>query len=426
MRVGPIALSLVAVALVASGSALAQDTVESCIRCHRVIDEERYSDPVREYESDVHAAFGFGCVACHGGNGRALGPAAKDRSMGYIGIPARQEVPELCGRCHSDGRFMRRFDPSFRVDQVSEYRTSVHGQRLFELGDPNVAICTSCHTAHSIRPPSDPRSPTHPLEISETCGGCHGDPDYMAEYDIPTDQLDRYHESVHYEMLTEGGDLSAPTCNDCHGNHGAAPPEVEWIGRVCGTCHAAEDELFESSAHPDAFARLGKPGCAGCHGNHAIERAGDALLGLDEGSVCGECHVRDEPEGEATLVMRALIDSLKREMHGADSLLVAAEHAGMEVSNAQFELEDARSALVRARTITHAASADSVRNHVEKGLEVAWAGIESGRGAFGELRFRRLGLAVSSLIIVVLIGAIVIKIRERKPTSNEGETDDRG
>ncbi len=45
----------------------------------------------------------------------------------------------------------------------------------------------------------------------------------MKPYKIPTDQLDKYQQSVHYEMLTKRADLASPTCSSCHGSHGAAP-----------------------------------------------------------------------------------------------------------------------------------------------------------------------------------------------------------
>jgi hypothetical protein len=400
----------------------------SCFRCHQIIDDRRFSDPVREYVGDIHFEKGLGCVVCHGGDSTILDRRrAKDRTKGYIGVPDRRDIPQVCGRCHSDARFMRRYNPSLRVDQVAEYATSVHGQRLFELGDGQVATCTSCHTAHSIRPPSDPTSSVHPLRVAETCGECHADTTYMASYDIPHDQLSEYRSSVHWKAMDEGGDLSAPTCNDCHGNHGAAPPEVEWIGNVCGQCHTAQQALFEGSRHPVAFMRLGKPGCAGCHDNHAVRQTSDEMLGTGHGSVCGECHDADDPEGKAANGMREIIERLKVERARADSLLAHAEEAGLEVSQAHFELEDATNAIVRARASTHSASVDSVKARVDEGLEVTSRAWQRGKGAFRDLRIRRIGLAVSSLIIVVLIAGIVMKIHEvearRRPDDDSRESD---
>ena len=418
LRRGVPAVLTLACALVAcpSGAAAQGQVLEqqnSCFRCHRVIDERRFSDPVREYVRDVHFEEGLGCVVCHGGDSTVLDRRrAKDRTKGYIGTPNRQDIPQLCGRCHSDARFMKRYNPSLRIDQAAEYATSVHGQRLFELGDDHVATCTSCHTAHSIRPPSDPSSSVHPLRVAETCGNCHADTTYMSGYDIPQDQLSEYRTSVHWKAMDEDGDLSAPTCNDCHGNHGAAPPEVEWIGSVCGQCHVVQQDLFESSSHPASFIQLGKPGCVGCHDNHGIHETSDEMLGTGSRSVCIECHEPDDPEGEAAAGMRAMIEQLKVQRARSDSMLERAEDAGLEVSQARFELEDATNAIVLARASTHSASVDSVRARVEEGLAITSKAWERGEGAFRDLRVRRIGLAVSSLIILVLIAGIVLKIRD--------------
>jgi len=41
---------------------------------------------------------------------------------------------------------------------------------------------------------------------------------------IPTNQFAEYRTSVHWEAMSKRGDLSAPSCASCHGNHGAKPP----------------------------------------------------------------------------------------------------------------------------------------------------------------------------------------------------------
>ena len=62
---------------------------ESCSTCHLEIGDERLARPVRAYADDIHRAKGFGCVACHGGDGNAAGMVAMDPSKGYIGKPER-------------------------------------------------------------------------------------------------------------------------------------------------------------------------------------------------------------------------------------------------------------------------------------------------------------------------------------------------
>ncbi|HXV86755.1 MAG TPA: cytochrome c3 family protein, partial [Gemmatimonadales bacterium] len=281
------------------------DSGGSCVACHGSLPaDDRLGAPARMYVGDIHAERGFGCVACHGGDAAAPGFEAMDPARGFVGRPRGRTLLESCGRCHSSAEFMRRYNPSLRVDQVAEYRTSVHGQRLLQNRDTSVATCSSCHTPHRIRPPSDPNSSVHPLRVTATCGACHADAERMRPYGIRTDQRERYEQSIHWRTVSEAGDLSAPVCNDCHGNHGAAPPGVSWVGNVCGQCHSTMAERFRASRHAQTFAMLGVPGCATCHSNHDIQEATVHLLGLDSGAVCAGCHTAEDPGGVVAAGMR--------------------------------------------------------------------------------------------------------------------------
>ncbi len=131
-RIGAFGLMLAA-SLASPNPALAQQGSDSCISCHEML-AGRLGEPVATFSEGVHAAAGFGCVACHGGDPTVQGPEAMDEAKGYIGRPSPAQVPEICGRCHSDAGFMRQYNPGLRVDQVAEYVTSVHGQRLLGAG----------------------------------------------------------------------------------------------------------------------------------------------------------------------------------------------------------------------------------------------------------------------------------------------------
>ena len=385
---------------------------ESCSACHLEIGDDRLAAPVKAYADDIHRAKGFGCVACHGGDANAAGLEAMDPAKGYIGKPARAQIPQLCGRCHADARFMKRYNPSLRVDQVTEYAASAHGRKLLAQNDPKVATCVSCHPAHAIRPPSDPASSVHPLRVAQTCATCHGNAAYMTGRSLPTNQLQQYTQSVHWLAMSEKGDLSAPTCNDCHGNHGAAPPGVSWVGNVCGQCHTVMSELYAKSVHATAFPRMGVPGCAACHDNHAIKRAAVTMVGLAQETVCANCHSKDDVGGKAAAEMRGVLDALGAEHARAAATLARAEHAGMEVSQARVDLIGANDALVKARVAVHAASVSAVKKEADVGLGIAAKAYERGLRALEELKFRRQGLGVSLVIILALIAGLILKIRQ--------------
>jgi len=403
---------------------------DSCSTCHLEIGDDRLAAPVKAFAEDIHRAKGLGCVACHGGDPKEAGMEAMDPARGYIGVPKRAQMAQVCGRCHSDAEFMRQYNPSLRVDQVTEYASSVHGRRLRQTGDEKVAVCASCHPAHSIRPASDPKSSVHPLRVADTCGRCHADAQYMKGRRIPTNQVQEYKRSVHWRTMSAQGDLSAPTCNDCHGNHGAAPPGVSWVGNVCGQCHTVMADLFKASPHAKILVDLGSPGCATCHDNHAVAAAGDELLGADAGTACSACHAADDKGGQAATGMRARIDALRAALERARAALTTAEHSGMEVSQAQFDLNAAGDALVKARAAVHAFSVPAVERETAPGLAVADKALARARRAMEELRFRRTGLGVSLIVILALIVGVVLKIRqiEARPASRaaagyRGETD---
>ena len=336
-----------------------------------------------------------------------------DPAKGFIGKPRREQIPQLCGRCHSDAQFMKQYNPALRVDQVAEYATSVHGRRLRELGDPKVAVCVSCHPAHSIRPPSDPQSTVHPLHVAETCGRCHADAKYMAELQDP----DRSAREVQDERSRQGdGGQGRPGGADVQRlprqPRRPSPPGIAWVGNVCGQCHSVTADLFKKSVHAKAFAEMGSPGCATCHENHAIKDAGDAMLGLGDKAVCATCHSADDKGGKSAAEMRALVDSLAAATDRAPLVLDKAERAGLEVSQGQFDLSGAREGLVKARTAVHAFAVGAVTQEVQPGLAIAEKATARGARALEDLRLRKAGLGVSLVIIVALMAGLVVKIRE--------------
>jgi predicted CXXCH cytochrome family protein len=171
-------------------------------------------------------------------------------------------------------------------------------------------------------------------------------------------------------------------------------------------------ELFAKSLHAKVFTQMGAPGCVTCHDNHEIKEAGDEMLGLGEGAVCAACHSADDKGGKGAAGMRAFIDSLRGESERAGAILLQAEHAGMEVSQAQFDLKGATDALVKARAAVHAFTLEAVKREVDAGLTISTKAYARGVRALEELQFRRKGLAVSVVIILALIVGLVLKIRQ--------------
>jgi hypothetical protein len=343
----------------------------SCVQCHgnlEWIQNKAWAQMVQDFTNDVHFAAGLSCEDCHGGNPDpklAEDPfGAMDKAFKpnpYRGKPKRTDIPDFCGRCHADADYMKRFKPDERVDQLKEYWTSQHG-KLLRTGDTNVATCVDCHGTHTIRSPSDPQSSVYPTAVAETCSSCHSNPKHMAGYKtrtgapLPIDQYAKWRQSVHARAMFDKDDLTAPTCNDCHGNHGAVPPQLTSIVFVCGNCHGREAGLFRASAKHKGFEEhnrsylplMGKGGCAECHeppspsatitnitefsecitchGNHAVISPAVTMLGPLPDTPCAYCHEGGQLAGGPTEPAQ-LIQQYRSEKQ---MLLQKAAAAGLE------------------------------------------------------------------------------------------------
>ena len=415
----------VLVLLAGASSARAQSppkappAVNGCIECHTVLDDPRITPPARLFADDVHAKAGFTCVFCHGGDARQeYQEDAHDPKKGFIGKPRPEQIPQICGKCHSDPALMKQYDPSQRVDQLSEYLSSGHGKALAN-GDTTVAQCASCHGAHGIQPVKDSRSPVSPTRVAQTCNHCHGNRALMAAHKLPSDPYEKWSRSVHYRERVEKGDLSAPTCNSCHGNHGAAPPQVGSVVNVCGTCHVTFAEQFKLSPHWEAFKDLGLPGCVTCHENHEIVKPSEAFLAEGDQSKCSSCHETGSAGASAAAAMRADLVGLDGEIQRASRLVDRAAEAGMEVSKVRFDLVSASNALTKARSEVHLFRPSAVHVAVAEGLAVARKAAAGGEDRLKERDYRRRGLFVSLGLILLTIAALIVKIREGGRGSRE-------
>ena len=411
-------LKLLLIILFAASLGLSAEVKDSCLACHAAMDDAKLAGPAKSFDADVHHQAGLTCADCHGGNPNDDSMDAMSRAKGFRGAPKKAQIPEFCGRCHSDAAFMRRFNPKLRTDQLSEYGTSVHGKRL-KQGDTNVAACVDCHGVHNILPVSDTRAPVYPANVANTCSRCHSNSALMASYKIPTDQVEHYRKSVHAQMI-EQGDTSAPTCTTCHGNHGATPPGVGSVAAVCGTCHVFFAQLFQKSPHAAAFAKMGLPDCVQCHSNHEIVKPTDEFVGVGKNAVCVTCHAEGDKGFAAAKSMSDALAELRTSQQHADKLLTTAERSGMEVSAARLQLSASHEALVKARVNVHTFDAGEVKKQVNLGMDVSAKAYQAGIAALRERDLRRKGLGLSLVFIALTIAGLYLKIRQIEASTVTG------
>jgi hypothetical protein len=376
-----------------------------------------------EFRACVHEDV-LSCVDCHKGDPAAVGDKEKAHAAasGFVGRFPRETVPALCGGCHSDPLRMHAY--GVPTDQLEHYRTSAHGKALFGENDLAVAVCTDCHGTHRILRAADPRAPTAPANQPATCGKCHSDAALMGGRGLPSDTVDRFRNSVHGRALLEENLRGAPSCSDCHGSHGAAPPGAQDTVQACGNCHEATAEHYRKSphyasadmscesCHPDGKGpEYARKACATCHGAHDIAPAQPSLYEGDEVGRCGHCHREGGAPAELARAIREGGERLQSALEGSLREIADAKRQGVHLENERLYLRDSERALVSVRPLAHSLDAEAVRAHLEQGLKRQERSHEDIAKKRVVLRDRRLLTTALAAILLLLAGLLRAKLR---------------
>jgi formate dehydrogenase gamma subunit len=237
------------------------------------------------------------CKTCHTINGDMTTALPPDNPKSTIN---RSNIAETCGQCHGDKSVMQGSGITDRP--FLAYRESVHAKALAN-GNLNAAVCTDCHTSHSVLPASIGESSIAKANIPATCGKCHGR------------ESAEFISSVHGQALVRGVSRS-PSCTDCHGIHEIQAPRAQpgsaqstaLATDSCSGCHegvvltrefgvsAGRVASYKDSYHGLA-SRLGSKtvaNCASCHGVHNILPSSDPRSMINPNSLtqtCSQCHI---------------------------------------------------------------------------------------------------------------------------------------
>jgi len=352
-----------------------------------------------QFETSPHAREQVSCVSCHGGDDRSLAQGVAHGS-GFRGRPARAAIPALCASCHASETRMRAYN--LPVDQFALYQTSGHGVRLAR-GDTRVAVCSDCHGAHDILAPADPGSRVFPANIPRTCGRCHGDSTVVT----PAKAVyAAYSRSVHAQALLDRGNLRAPTCVSCHGVHGAAPPALGDVDKVCGQCHTAERRYLSAGEHRPGD--RGGPECSTCHGAHEISAARPERLPES----CVECHGKDSPQGALGQKVWSEYHAAAQKVEEAAAAATRAEGVPINTDDYRARLEEARTYLREALPAAHSVREDLVAGFTTRALSVAHEVQSELEHKLGELKVWRLLLILFWFYLLLTI-LILLRFQKR-------------
>lgn len=327
-----------------------------CPDCHRGLDPGRMPHakaikpvdcrgchPVAGFEKSIHAAF-VQCSACHGTH--EIQPAGDPKSaVSKTGVSAtcgqchgdelkkltasahggvlkskeslspncvrchgahnvlpvdKKTVATLCLKCHLENSEIKK-QVGYSAAFMAGYQKSVHGKALAS-GNLKAATCSDCHGSHDPKKASNPSSAVNKQNIAQTCSHCHSEVTAV------------YQESIH-GVATRKGNMDAPTCTSCHGEHEILAPKDPQSRvaprnvsiQVCADCHnsvqlsqkygmpSQQFNSFQDSYHGLA-ARAGSvevANCASCHGFHNIKPSSDPRSTVNKANLavtCGRCH----------------------------------------------------------------------------------------------------------------------------------------
>ena len=243
-----------------------------CVACHTDVTETPHPEGLKkvdcaichETEAKVYAASLHGqvlakgdplapsCADCHGKHDILGRDNAKSRTNPI-------HIPETCGGCHAENAPVARSRNIQQHNILQRYDESIHGEGLHKKGLTVTAVCTNCHTSHSVLPHTDPKSSISRTNIVGTCTQCHS-------------LIEQVHRKVIEGELWEKDPSKIPVCIDCHQPHAVRKVYYdEGISdKDCMVCHAAAvkgaaREIPAVDTHQIGGSTHKKQRCAQCH-----------------------------------------------------------------------------------------------------------------------------------------------------------------
>ena len=207
------------------------------------------------------------CVSCHSAH-RIL-PHTDPRST-----ISRKNIAATCSVCHSE------------IETV--HRQIIRGE-LWEKQANTLPACVDCHQPHEIR------SVYYDYGMADKdCLGCHDNPDIVA-----TD--DGRSLFVNYAEL-KNSRHTGTACSQCHTEVNVSkkrPCETIQKSVDCASCHAEVEAEYLVSMHGTLAAKMDEnaPSCKECHGNHGVLgklNPESPTFAINIPNLCGKCHREGE------------------------------------------------------------------------------------------------------------------------------------
>ncbi len=199
------------------------------------------------------------------------------------------------------------------------------------------------------------------------------------------DQLNKTTASTYALWSISTHALFNVTCEKCHGGDPLAPSKTEaHVGlsnisiarantpETCGKCHEAELNEFKSSQHfknLESGEELPAPACITCHQAHSVR----VLTASEIEDFCSNCHNSitgiDPSVPKRAESALSSVNELQVEISKARSSIINAKANGADVTEAEANLDSARTILKNIPSVWHRFNLTYFDTEVQKGIE---------------------------------------------------------
>jgi len=253
----------------------------SCVKCHEN-EAKDYSASIHGVSHKMGASGAANCWDCHGAHD--ILPSRDPASPAF-----KLNLPGTCAKCHSNAGLTKEYKMKY-PEAASQYLDSIHGRALLKMGLIVAPSCNDCHGVHDIKRAVDRDSPINKVNVAKTCGKCHVKVEDIYEQSVHGQLLVKgdkngpvctdCHTAHEVEPPTTGHFKMASDvrCGKCHQDR---------LTHYRDTYHGKAMALGKPNVASDVAA------CYDCHGHHDVLPPSDPRSRLSETNIlatCQQCH----------------------------------------------------------------------------------------------------------------------------------------
>jgi hypothetical protein len=135
------------------------------------------------------------------------------------------------------------------------------------------------------------------------------------------------------------------------------------------------------------------------------------MIGTGPQSFCTNCHIEGDGGYQTAAAIHQQLTGLMQAIANTEQILDRAERSGMEVAGPRQKLTEAQDDLTKARVSIHSVQVARVNEDIDQGLKIASATFQAGQQALRDRDYRRKGLGISLVIILVVLLGLWLRIR---------------